>query len=131
MVDENMANAAREHAIERGKSLNGRAMIAFGGSAPLHAARLAEKLGVNKIIVPDGASVGSAIGFLYAPITFEITRSLYQRLSNIDMRAVSKIFNRIEKDAKKIVGSAARRLRANRPFQGSIQQESAGGPCPT
>ena len=113
MVDENMANAAREHAIERGKSLNGRTIIAFGGSAPLHAARLAEKLGVNKIIVPDGASVGSAIGFLYAPITFEITRSLYQRLSNIEMRVVSELFNRIEKDAKKIVRSAARRQKLN------------------
>ncbi len=113
MVDENMANAAREHAIERGKSLNGRTIIAFGGSAPLHVARLAEKLGVKKIIVPAGASVGSAIGFLYAPIAFEITRSFYQRLSNIDMRAVFRLFDRIEKDARKIVKGAARRQNLN------------------
>ena len=113
MVDENMANAAREHAIERGKSLNGRTIIAFGGSAPLHVARLAEKLGVKKIIVPAGASVGSAIGFLYAPIAFEITRSFYQRLSNIDMRAVFRLFDRIGKEARKIVKGATRRQNLN------------------
>ena len=45
MVDENMANAARVHAIESGKDLRPRTLIAFGGAAPLHAARVAEKLG--------------------------------------------------------------------------------------
>jgi len=39
-------------------------MIAFGGAAPLHAGRLCEKLGVNRLLVPPGAGVGSAIGFL-------------------------------------------------------------------
>jgi N-methylhydantoinase A len=40
MVDENMANAARVHAIESGKDLRSRTLIAFGGAAPLHAARV-------------------------------------------------------------------------------------------
>ena len=48
-------------------------MIAFGGGAPLHACRLAEKLGVTTMIVPKGAGVGSAIGFLRAPVAYEIT----------------------------------------------------------
>jgi N-methylhydantoinase A len=47
VVEENMANAARVHAVERGKELQDRTMIAFGGAAPLHAARLAEKLGIT------------------------------------------------------------------------------------
>ncbi|MGB9313993.1 MAG: hydantoinase/oxoprolinase family protein, partial [Pseudolabrys sp.] len=46
IVDENMANAARVHAIESGKDLRSRTLIAFGGAAPLHAARVAEKLGI-------------------------------------------------------------------------------------
>src|SRR5690606_26679253 len=80
IVDENMANAARVHAVERGKNLDGRAMVAFGGAAPLHAARLAEKLGVDRVVVPTGAGVGSAIGFLRAPIAYEVVRSRYMRL---------------------------------------------------
>ena len=75
IVEENMANAARVHAIERGHDIAACTMIAFGGGAPLHACRLAEKVGVTTIIVPKGAGVGSAIGFLRAPVAYEITRS--------------------------------------------------------
>ena len=64
MVDENMANAARVHAVENGEDLSSYTMIAFGGAAPLHAGRLCEKLGIDRLLVPPGAGVGSAIGFL-------------------------------------------------------------------
>jgi len=67
VVDENMANAARVHAVENGEDLADYTMIAFGGAAPLHAGRLCEKLGVDRLLVPTGAGVGSAIGFLRAP----------------------------------------------------------------
>ncbi len=53
IVDENMANAARVHAIESGKDARGRTLVAFGGAAPLHAARLAEKLGLERVVVPS------------------------------------------------------------------------------
>ena len=103
MVDENMANAAREHAMERGKSLLDRTIIAFGGSAPLHAVRLAQKLGIKKIIIPANAGVGSAVGFLDAPITYETTRSFYQRLSFINKKKVSAVLAKLEFEAKKVV----------------------------
>ena len=64
MVDENMANAARVHAIESGKDLRTRTLIAFGGAAPLHAARVAEKLGIGRVLIPANAGVGSAVGLL-------------------------------------------------------------------
>ena len=60
IVDENMANAARVHAVERGVAIAERTLVAFGGAAPLHASRLAEKLGIARIIVPPDAGVGSA-----------------------------------------------------------------------
>jgi N-methylhydantoinase A len=60
MVDENMANAARVHAIESGKGYDGRAIIAFGGGGPVHGTRVAEKIGVTRLLVPSGAGVGSA-----------------------------------------------------------------------
>jgi len=61
VVDENMANAARIHAVENGKNISDNVMIAFGGAAPLHGARLCEKLGIDQCLIPQGAGVGSAI----------------------------------------------------------------------
>ena len=90
IVDENMANAARVHAIESGKTYEGRTLIAFGGGGPVHACRLAEKVGVSRIVVPSGAGVGSAIGFLRAAVGYEVIRSLYQRLSTFDANAVNR-----------------------------------------
>ncbi|TNC10064.1 hydantoinase/oxoprolinase family protein [Methylobacterium terricola] len=84
VVDENMANAARVHAVENGRDLAGGVMIAFGGAAPLHAARLCEKLDIALCLVPAGAGVGSAIGFLKAPFGYEAVGSRVFRLSAFD-----------------------------------------------
>src|SRR5436853_5690588 len=67
MVCENMASAARGHAVERGEVVNAHTLIAFGGAAPLHAARVAEKLGVARVLVAPNAGLGSAAGCLVAP----------------------------------------------------------------
>ena len=91
MVDENMANAARVHAIESGKTYEGRTLIAFGGGGPVHACRVAEKVGITRILVPTSAGVGSAIGFLRAPVGYEVVRSLYQRFSTFDVAAVNTL----------------------------------------
>ncbi|MCH7794821.1 MAG: hydantoinase/oxoprolinase family protein [Proteobacteria bacterium] len=107
VVDENMANAARVHAIEWGKEIAGRALIAFGGAAPLHAVRLAEKLGLDRVIVPTGAGVGSAIGFLCAPIAYEVVRSRYQRLSSFDADTVNAALEEMREEAYAIVRPAA------------------------
>ncbi len=107
VVDENMANAARVHAIEWGKEISRRTLIAFGGAAPLHAARLAEKLGLDQVIVPTGAGVGSAIGFLRAPIAYDVVRSRYQRLSDFDIGAVNAAFAEMRAEAYAIVEPAA------------------------
>jgi N-methylhydantoinase A len=91
IVDENMANAARVHAIERGKSLATRTLIAFGGAAPLHAARLADKLGITRIIVPAGAGVASAVGFLRAPFAYDVVRSRHMRLDAFDPAVLNSL----------------------------------------
>ncbi len=109
MVDENMANAAREHAVEHGKDFDGRTMIAFGGCAPLHAARVAEKLNISRIVVPHGAGVGSAIGFLRAPVAFEVARSLYQQIETLDLDAVAHLLTDMEAEAAAFVQTAGGR----------------------
>ena len=107
VVDENMANAARVHAIEWGKEIGGRTVIAFGGAAPLHAARLAEKLGLDSVLVPSGAGVGSALGFLRAPIAYEVVRSRYQRFSTFDPAELNRTLEAMSAEAHAIVEGAA------------------------
>jgi len=103
VVDENMANAARVHAIESGKTYENRTLIAFGGGGPVHACRLAEKIGIRRILVPAGAGVGSAIGFLRAPVGYEVVRSLYQRLSTFDSGAVNSLLTSMRDEARAVV----------------------------
>ncbi|HKL68598.1 hydantoinase/oxoprolinase family protein [Salibaculum sp.] len=99
VVDETMANAARVHAVENGEDLGDYTMIAFGGAAPLHAARLCEKLGLDRCLVPRGAGVGSAIGFLRAPFSFEATRSVFTAMDAFDPAAVRSLFAEMEQEA--------------------------------
>jgi N-methylhydantoinase A len=107
MVEENMAGAARVHAIESGKQLTDRTLIAFGGAAPLHAARLAEKLEMNRVIIPGHAGVGSAVGFLRAPVAYEIVRSLYQRVEALDVAAINAGLSAMQQEAERIVRQGA------------------------
>jgi N-methylhydantoinase A len=107
MVDENMANAARVHAIESGKTYEGRTLIAFGGGGPVHACRVAEKVGIRRVLVPSGAGVGSAIGFLRAPVGYEVVRSLYQRFSTFDVGAVNTLLADMEDEARAVVAQGS------------------------
>ena len=107
MVDENMANAARVHAIESGKGYEGRTIIAFGGGGPVHGYRVAEKIGVNRMLVPSGAGVGSAIGFLRAPVAYEVVKSLYQRFASFDVPAVNALLAGMANEASAVVAKAA------------------------
>ena len=103
MVDENMANAARVHAVESGKTCEGRTLIAFGGGGPVHGARIAEKIGIARVLVPSGAGVGSAIGFLRAPVGYEVVRSLYQRLGSLDLGAINALLAAMAEEAASVV----------------------------
>ncbi|BDG71821.1 hydantoinase/oxoprolinase family protein [Roseomonas fluvialis] len=107
MVDENMANAARVHAIESGKGYEGRIVIAFGGGGPVHGYRVAEKIGVKRMLVPSGAGVGSAIGFLRAPVAYEVVKSLYQRFGTFDLAAVNGLLASMSAEATKVVAEGA------------------------
>ncbi len=107
IVDESMASAARMHAVESGKDLGERVMIAFGGNGPLHATRVARRAGVSRILVPPDPSVGSAIGFLEAPVSFEKVRSRYATLEDLDVEGINDLLHAMVAEATNVVRAGA------------------------
>jgi N-methylhydantoinase A len=103
IVDENMANATRVHAADNGDDVESRVLIATGGAAPLHAARIAQKLKIDTVVVPKGAGVGSAYGFLKAPIAYEAVHSHLVSLNRFDAQSVNSIFAQLRREAEEIV----------------------------
>ena len=82
-------------------------MVAFGGAAPLHAARLAEKLGIRRIIVPADAGVGSAVGFLRAPAAYELVHSRFMRLNSFDLDVANNLLGTMSREANSLASAAA------------------------
>ena len=103
IVDESMASAGRMHAVESGKDLSERLMIAFGGNGPLHATRVARRAGVNKVLIPNDPGVGSAVGFLSAPVSFELVRSRYTILDQLDAGSINSLFDEMIGEAEAVV----------------------------
>ena len=107
MVDENMANAARVHTVENGRDIEQFTMVAFGGGAPLHSCRLCEKLNIKAMLIPPGAGVGSAIGFLRAPFSYEATRGLFQTLDAFDPDHINICLKELQAEATSFVDLGA------------------------
>ena len=93
LVNENMASAARVHAIERGKHPGAYPLFAFGGAGPVHAVGVARILGARHVIVPMGAGVASAAGLLTAPFAFDFVRSYRCRLDAVHWERVRHLFD--------------------------------------
>ena len=105
IVDETMSNAARVHTVEQGHETSNRTLIAFGGAAPLHIARVAEKLRVSNVIIPTNASVGSAVGFLKAPVGYEVVKSLRMLLNGFETDKVNDLLEKMKNEAQSIIQS--------------------------
>ena len=103
IVDETMSNAARVHTVEQGHETSNRILIGFGGAAPLHISRVAEKLRVKKIIIPTNASVGSAVGFLRAPVGYEVVKSLRMLLNKFNFEKVNNLLASMRNEAENII----------------------------
>ncbi len=118
IVDESMASAGRMHAVESGKDLGERTMVAFGGNGPLHATRVARRSGIRRILIPRDPGVGSAVGFLHATVSFEIARSRYALLEGLDIADINALFTAMIAEAEEVV-------RAGAPDAELLRQRSA------
>jgi N-methylhydantoinase A len=106
VVNENMANATRVHAVERGRDPRRFPLFAFGGAGPVHAYRVAEKLGVRELIAPFGAGVGSTIGLLAAPLAFDFVRTAAARVRALDWALVMRLLKEMEVEGRGVLRQA-------------------------
>jgi N-methylhydantoinase A/oxoprolinase/acetone carboxylase beta subunit len=111
VVGENMANAARVHAVERGQDPKGYAMVAFGGAGPVHAYWVATRLGIQRVVFPLGAGVASAGGFLIVPLSFDFVRSHVAPLDGLDLDAVNRLYAEMEEEGTRLLTRAGARRR--------------------
>ena len=125
VINEDVARAFRVHASERGVDYRRCSMIAFGGSGPLHAARVARKLRIPRVICPTGAGVMSAFGLLSSPVGFELVRSRRIGLARLDAAALRTEFEMLGAEAERFLAEAgiaaadvARRYRLDMRYEG-------------
>ncbi|MHB8499727.1 MAG: hydantoinase/oxoprolinase family protein [Candidatus Acidiferrales bacterium] len=103
VVNENMASAARIHAIERGKNVRSFPLYGFGGGGPVHAWGIAKILGLRQVVIPFGAGIMSAAGLLVAPLAFDFVRSYQVRLSVADWERVAQLYGTMEAEAGELL----------------------------
>ncbi len=106
IVNENMANAARVHILERGLDPRRYGMIAFGGAGPVHSFGVARLLRSPQMIIPVGAGVTSALGFLVSPIASEQITSYVCRLDKMDWKRANSMLSKMEKEGLKFLKRA-------------------------
>jgi N-methylhydantoinase A len=106
VVNENMANAARIHLVERGRDQRRYSLIAFGGAGPVHAYRVAERLKLRHIICPPAAGVTSAFGFLVAPMAFDFVQTYLSTLRGLDFAHLNTIFAEMEARGRALLQQA-------------------------
>ena len=100
IVDETMAAATRMHMAEKGRDPRRFTLIAFGGAGPVHACDLARLLKIKRVLVPLGAGVASAIGFLVAPPATDLVRSLVGRLERLDWAKIAALYAEMVAEAR-------------------------------
>ncbi|MGE0827373.1 MAG: hydantoinase/oxoprolinase family protein [Candidatus Binatia bacterium] len=106
VVNENMANAARIHLVEKGRDPRDYSLIAFGGAGPVHAYRVAERLKLKTLVCPLAAGVTSAFGMLTAPLAFDFVQSYVTSLSTLDFAVLERLYADMEERGRELLTSA-------------------------
>lgn len=107
MVNSNMELATRVVSIERGRDPRDLTLVAFGGSGPVHGCRLAQALGIPRVILPAAAGVTAAIGLLAAEVKFDVARTYARRLEAVDPGFVTAMYAEMAAQAVEVIRDAA------------------------
>jgi N-methylhydantoinase A len=100
VVNENMISATRVHVTERGADPRKLNLIAFGGAGPVHAHEIAKALKMRGYICPASAGVASALGFLTAPASFELSRTFIARVAPEAFGDIDAVFDQLQADGR-------------------------------
>jgi N-methylhydantoinase A len=106
LVNQNMAAAARMHAVEQGEDLRGVTVLAFGGAGPIHACGVAELLDSPRVIFPVNASVLSAFGTLVSPVRIDLARSMVRSLSAITHSERDHLLDELRDEGRRVLAAA-------------------------
>ena len=91
-----MTRALRSVSSEKGRDPRDLAIIAYGGSGPVHAGGLADELGVTTVLVPPVAGLFSAVGLLFARPEFHEVRSCHLDVDSIDPGRITALLGEME-----------------------------------
>ncbi|QKV78462.1 hydantoinase/oxoprolinase family protein [Amycolatopsis sp. Hca4] len=105
-VNEDMANAARVHAVERGHDPAKLPMYTFGGAGPVHGVGVARALGAPSVVAPPAAGVLSAAGFLTAPLAFDFVRSARSAVHDLTWEQVNALFAEMEAEGEALLAKS-------------------------
>jgi N-methylhydantoinase A len=106
LVDQNMAAAARIHAVEQGADLRGVTVLAFGGAGPVHACGVAELLESSRVIFPVNASVLSAFGTLVSPVRIDLARSMVRAVATVDPVERDILLDELRDEGRRVLAAA-------------------------
>jgi N-methylhydantoinase A len=107
IVNENMASAIRMYVAEKGGDLGKSIVVACGGAGPVHAHDFARRLGVSRLLIPRGAGVFSALGFLVAPVSYELARTTVRNLNELTREDIDALYTALEREVAAVVRKAA------------------------
>jgi N-methylhydantoinase A len=117
LVNHQMASAIRLYVAERGQDFRTHDLVAYGGAGPVHAYRVAQLLGLKRIICPVGAGAASAFGFLLAPKAATHARTysvLLDRINWDHLNALMEDLETVAQDAVTAMGVEAKDMRVVR-----------------
>ena len=99
IVDMRMADEVRVFAAKRGVDLSAFTLLPFGGAGAVHAAAVAEELGMRRILVPPRPGAFSALGLLCTDVVHDYIRSELRPLADITAEHAEDIFRQLERKA--------------------------------
>lgn len=100
-----MAGAIRQVSVRRGRDPRDHALVAYGGAGPLHAARVAELLGIPVVLVPPAPGLGSCVGLLVADLRLDAATTLVGRMDDLAAEQVVATLARLDADLAERAGA--------------------------
>jgi N-methylhydantoinase A len=133
VAETEMLGALRLITLERGIDPRSFALMPFGGAGPLHAAALAEGLGISRILCPGASGVLCALGLAAAAPRRDVSRSVLLRGSTLSLERLNEVREALLADVREALGEPAERLRVRhelryrgQSFELPVEEEREG-----